>query len=247
MLSEKYGVPRAMKLDADNGLVALEWFNGKSMSDYLTDLRFPAANLQQIFVRAGTWLRHFHAGSELSDSVFDARKQLAQFDARFATSALGLDRTFARAHQLLKEKAASLENQIFRGARLHGDFKADNLMVVGDRMIGMDIQMRNHDSTLWDILPFLNRFGLLIYSPSGMHLKRSRKTFERAFLKGYFERDCSVSESRAIAWLRLMILLRQWDQRHSTLANKAIKRIANDWVYRQEAKWLCAELDRLPN
>jgi Ser/Thr protein kinase RdoA (MazF antagonist) len=242
MAGGEYAVPRPYKLDADNGLVAIEWFNGQTVTDYLKDLRYPIIQMEEMLARTGTWLQHFHTSRHVRPGTFDAEKRFSSFTANMSTSLLGADHTFMRACQLLEEKKAGLENQSFPRALLHGDFKSDNLLIADDRLIGIDIQSRDQNLVLWDIVPFLNRLGLLIYSPSGWHLKRNRAGLEHHFLSGYFGRELTPNEAAAIAWLRLLILLQQWDQRHLAMENNPLKRIANNWVYRHEAQSLCTEL-----
>ena len=237
-----YTVPRPYKLDAGNGLVAIEWFDGQTLTSYLRNLRYPIPKMLKMFGRAGTWLKHFHSGQYVAPGTFDAVKRFRYFQANLTQSALHSDRTFVHACELLEQKMDDIENQPFSRAWLHGDFKSDNLLACGDRLVGIDIHAHDQNLVLWDIVPFLNRFGLLIYSPYGWHLKRYRSEFEQHFLHGYFARESTPREAAAIAWLRLLILLQQWDQRHLELAHNLLKRSVNDWIYRQDAKWLCAKL-----
>ena len=239
-----YAVPQPFKLDAPNGLVAIEWIDGRTLTSCIKDFRFPVDDLLALVERAGIWLRHFHAtGREIAASL-DAKKQFSEFAASLATSSLRADRVFTRAYDQVERGVNSIATQEFSQARLHGDFKTDNLMLSGDRMIGMDIQARHKNLVLWDIVPFLNRLGLFFYSPHGLRLLRRRKEIEQRFLTGYFARGLGAQETAAIAWLRLLILLQQWDDRHISMANSRLKRAVNDWTYRREANWLRAKLIR---
>ena len=242
--NEPYAVPQPFKLDAPNGLIAIEWIDGRTLTSYLKEYRFPMDKLLELIERAGIWLQHYHAIRAEPTATLDATKQYQEFAANVAASPLRADRTFMRANLEIDRQVESITEQTFPRALLHGDFKTDNLMLSGDRIVGMDIQARHKNLVLWDIVPFLNRIGLFLYSPHGLRLLRRRHEIEQRFLTGYFARELSAQESAAIAWLRLLILLQQWDDRHISMANNRLKRAVNDWTYRREANWLTRSLAR---
>jgi Ser/Thr protein kinase RdoA (MazF antagonist) len=236
--NEPYAVPEPFKLDAANGLVAIEWIDGRTLTSCLKDVRFPIGAVLASIQRAGTWLRHYHATGTEPPGRLDAVQQQQEFAAKIAASPLRADRTFLRAYRDVEQRVQSIAKQAFPRATLHGDFKTDNLLLSGDRMVGLDIQARHKNLVLWDIVPFLNRLGLFCYSLQGLRLLRHRRAIEQRFLTGYFARELTTQESAAIAWVRLLILLQQWDDRHISMANNRLKRAVNDWTYRREANWL---------
>ena len=237
-----YAAPWPYKLDADSGLLAIEWVNGHTMTHYLKDFRTPVTQVKVVLKRAGAGLRHFHATGYGAHATLDATKQHRLFASNLSSSALRWDRVFMRACGLVERMADGIANQVFAVAVLHGDFKTDNLLLCGDRVVGLDIHAKDKGLVLWDIVPFLNRLGLFFYSPSGWHIMRHRRAIEQRFLTGYFTRELTSREAATIAWLRLLILLQQWDARHLATVNNRLKRAANDWIYRREANWLVSEL-----
>lgn len=239
---EPYGVPQPFKLDAPNGLVAIEWINGRTLTDCLKDFRFPVDQVFTLFERAGIWLQYFHSTSNETAANLDAAEQFQKFAASLTSSALRSDRTFMRAYREVERGVDGIAKQAFPRALLHGDFKTDNLMLSADRMVGLDIQSRHKNLVLWDIVAFLNRLGLFFYSPRGLRLLRRRQEIEQRFLTGYFKREPTSREAAAIAWLRLLILLQQWDERHIAMANNRLKRAVNNWTYAREANRLSAAL-----
>jgi Ser/Thr protein kinase RdoA (MazF antagonist) len=241
---QPYAVPQPFKLDAPNGLVAIEWIDGRTLTSCLKDFHFPIDQVLAILQRAGIWLRYFHATRHEVAATLDAAEQFRELAASLAASALRSDRAFMRAYRAVERGVSGIATQAFPRALLHGDFKTDNLMLSGDRMIGLDIQSRHKNLVLWDIVPFLNRLGLFFYSPRGLRLLLRRQEIEKRFLLGYFERELQAQEAAAIAWLRLLILLRQWDERGIALATNRLKRAVNNWTYRREANRLSAALSR---
>ncbi len=243
-ISEPYAVPRPFKLDAPNGLVAIEWIDGRTITRCLKDFRVSINQTLLLLERAGVWLRHFHSIGNESPATLDAEQQHRQFVANLTQSELFSDRVFAHACREVERGVNGIAKQAFARALLHGDFKTDNLMLSDGRLIGLDIQFRHKNLVLWDIAPFLNRLGLFCYSPHGLRLLRHRAEIEQRFLTGYFARQLSPPEAAAIAWMRLLILLQQWDERHVSLAENRLKRAVNNWTYRREANWLCKSLSR---
>ena len=107
---------------------------------------------------------------------------------------------------------------------LHGDCKADNFILTGQGIYGIDISLCDENPVEYDLAMFLNNLGLLLSGPQYIHVRAMQSRFEQAFWQGYRLLGPPVSQVY-LDWTRLNFLLSQWH----TMLNGQRPRI-NTWI-----------------
>lgn len=197
-----FAVAAPFDIFEDIGGVVSEWLDGPSMAKALRWSRKRYA--ERMAVAAGAWLGSFHRSSLEPAQPLNAVARLGTVEMN---SLAGLSSLPAReALDRLEATAAHVAFETAPWARLHGDFKPENLIVVNGKMTAIDFGPAYNGSVINDIAQFLNNMDLLLRTPLCFHLERRRLT--REFLSGY-EMACGISLSRKlVAWERLVNALR---------------------------------------
>lgn len=211
--SEDFSVPRPYLLQADRGLLAMEWIDGKCMTDLVFSLQCTRARAEMLMARAGHWLRRFHTCHALAPSSLVLDDKL-DFVSELARSEIAADGVFYKALATLRQTAPTVARVMLNGSWIHGDFKTDNVMVCDGRTIGIDIHLRNEGAVIHDLAPFLNYVELRLFHPDGWRLFRARAALEQAFLRSYCD-DTGDAMAVPLAWLRLYMILAAWCTAHA--------------------------------
>ena len=209
----EYSVPQPHLVQADIGLLAMEWITGKSMTDLVFSRHCKPAQAQQLIARAGRWLRHFHACHPLTPARLDIEEKLA-FVAEMASAGAVSDRVFIHGLVQLRESAKHAAAVTLNRSWIHGDFKTDNLIISGARTIGIDIHLRQEALVIYDLAPFLNHLELHRYHPNGWRLSRSQALLQETFLVSYLEGGGDAIAT-PLAWVRLYMILASWYSAHT--------------------------------
>lgn len=233
-------VPRPYLLDAQRGLLAMEWVTGTSMTDALFTWRCSMAQAQALMTRAGLWLRRFHASRTLPSGVIDLAEKLAFVD-EMAQSNLTADPVFCRALAQLRQAAPRACATLMPRSWLHGDFKTDNLLLCDGRTLGIDIHLRYEDVVVQDLAPFLNFIDLRLLHPSGWRLAPARESLEKSFLAAYMDKPIEGIDA-PLTWVRLYLVLVAWHSLHA-LAGSRIKLAVLDFFQRRVALKLTRQLE----
>jgi tRNA A-37 threonylcarbamoyl transferase component Bud32 len=204
----QFSVPRPYLLEKETGLLAMEWVTGTSMTQQLFSWRCDSTLAHECMVRAGHWLRRFHAARHLPPTALDVEHKLS-----LLSEIRGIpieDRTFSQALKCLRQSATAAGSPPLERSWIHGDFKTDNLVLSGRRVVGIDLHLRHENTVVHDMAPFLNHLELQSWHPGGWRLFAGTETLRKSFLGGYFgglERAIDLP----LAWLQLFTLLFQWE------------------------------------
>jgi len=110
-----------------------------------------------------------------------------------------------RAAGVLVDRASDAAAQSMPASWLHGDMKTDNLLVDGDDMTGLDVQMDIENTVAYDLAPFLNHLCLLRWSPRGLLQRRKLDRMAQAFLHAYSPE--AGHWKLPLLWLRTYLLI----------------------------------------
>jgi tRNA A-37 threonylcarbamoyl transferase component Bud32 len=222
-----FSVPVPVILLEQVAVVVAEWVDGKSVGDALTDPAFDyKANLENMRY-CGTWLHYFHEAFKVPDKLLDTKEKI---DSLMSTSLYRDNKkTFRRAIDLLYQSAPAMAAQGFSASRLHGDYKPENVLVSGKRVVGIDIHLEFENVVYYDVAAFLNRLELNFCGPWLWRLSVQRKKFIEAFVDAYGHPG---SESQGLEWLRLYSILSLWAT-HSEKGMSILKKMYLNTAYKR--------------
>lgn len=233
-------VPQPYLLMEPEGVFLAEWIKGDIMATRLFgwELRFRPVNRLNLIKSAAEWLRSFHqllslpsGPLELQSKVLTLKELEAdgfQENEIFRNCAAYLARCADRAGSVQLERSW-----------LHGDFKADNLIVTGEKTIGIDIQAQTCDAIIYDIAQFLNNIELNVRYLHNRRLFRTRETLYDHFIHCYFGPEHGTYDL-PLLWIRGYMLLCGWHEMKNTGSSIGSRLTQN--CYRAATRDLCGEL-----
>lgn len=187
------------------GTVITRLFHGEDLVHYMRKL--DANGVAEACRHAGGWLRALHESSspDVLRKELDTTDRLDYLTSRYG-SALRGNSTVWTAYQCLVRAGARIGTPAFRAVRLHGDFKAANMLCDGRRYVGLDVQWRTTGPAVYDVAPFLNHLWLAGHR-LGLPADRRYQQAEQGFLAGYGygQLDCI----RVLRWMQLYFALCQ--------------------------------------
>lgn len=181
------------------GIVVSEWLDGPTLASLLR--LSGRRRARQAVSAAGGWLGRFHRATLEPAQPLHARARLSTVEL---DSLAGLPSLQIRsALNLLEATATQAASETAPRARLHGDFKSENLIVAKGELAGIDFGPVYRGSVINDIAQFLNNMDLSLFL-----FQFDLRELTREFISGY-ERTSGISLSRRlIAWERLVNALR---------------------------------------
>lgn len=195
-------VPLGYLESAGSGIVIMRRFPGGDLAGRLRSL--DASGRQEACRSAGIWLRKLHESGDcgMQTGVLGVADKLDHLASSYG-AVISDDLETRRAWELLAHEAAHVEMLAVPTARLHGDFKPENMLCDGTKYVGLDIHWRNVGAAVYDLAPFLNHLRL-----AGCTWRRARANHllelaEAEFLAGY---GGSVPV-RALRWAQLYFAL----------------------------------------
>lgn len=187
---------------AGRGILVTHWFMGNDLVRYARGVETRA--LEQAFRLAGAWLLRLH-------NADNEDRPLRSLGVEEKVE--GLSRTYGvvlrtqprawRACELLASVGRSLDALAVRPARIHGDFKPQNMLYDGACCVGLDIHWEVIGTAVYDLAPFLNHLWLAGVGKQGLSAKARYLQAETALLAGYGD---SVP-MRALRWAQLYFAL----------------------------------------
>lgn len=190
--------------------VATEWIEGRPVMAMLAGSMSSEADIHDSAKAAGHWLRGFHAMHRLADRPMSCVVMLANLDQRKPTAhALASNRHFGAGRAALAQMASAVAAIPVPIAHHHGDFKAENLMMTDDGLVGFDITAHWDDAVMLDLAQFLRDLTFCAWRPSGWLLGRRHRPIAEAFLGGYGAGGHPAWQG-PLRWAQLHGLLRFW-------------------------------------
>lgn len=232
-------VPRPLPTLPQHGMLLTEWIDGPTLTALLLDWRITRARTLREIHRAGRWLSALHRYESHGSAPLDAGQMFRELEADADTQRLvAAERVAGQALRLLRETVGLVSRESQPVARLHGDFKADNLIVSNGALVGLDIALQWRGPVVRDIAPFLNHLYLLALHPRGLRLLPMREEITAAFLEGYAEGGQRMPR-KLVEWVRLGSALTVWSSRH-----RLRRRGARAWYASQSFRWLVEAVAR---
>jgi len=197
-----YETPEPLNLCTRSGILSMTYFPGHSLHHHLHKRRDGA--WESHVSRAAEWLRKFHDITTGNEVFLDTADKVSFLEQRLPNEMRGVQ-YISDAIAILDERAGYFRRMPFRSARLHGDFKPENILVNTRSVAGIDFGFQTSNSIVFDIGPFFNH--VVLDSRLDILLGRSGwiNRMERIFLDAYG--DIDAGEMAALAWVRLYFML----------------------------------------
>ncbi|MDE2165166.1 MAG: phosphotransferase [Alphaproteobacteria bacterium] len=212
-------VVRALGLIEEQACLMMEWVDGRSVASVLGGAMTGEAEVKAWANEAGRWLHGFHAMHRLADRPMSCAVMLANLALHGpAAPALQSNRSFAQAHAALERTAARIAAIAVPFAHHHGDFKAENLMVTKDGLVGLDIAAYWDDAVTLDLAKFIRDLIFHSWRPTAWLLGRRHDAVAAAFLDGYGFAGAPLWRG-PLQWAELHGLLRFWIEHVSAPPN----------------------------
>lgn len=196
-------VPHAYPYLLDDGLIMMDWFAATTARQLLNSPGTPVSRVAAAIERTGEWLRAFHGDGpqELASVQVDQllENTLALADGRTSWAGAARFRDFLR---LLERTAPQVRELSVPASYSHGDFKPDNVLIDGPRVIAIDIARVFKAPVVYDLAHFLVHLDLHLLHPAGWRLLPRRRQLQAAFLRGY-RLGLTQSQTLALSWLAL--------------------------------------------
>jgi hypothetical protein len=199
-------VPTPRFLDADRGLLGIDWVSGRSVTHHLRRPARTSAHTS-LAARAGQWLARLHAARPLAPGAVDAHAKLAFLRAEGAALVRGEPR-FALGVDTLGASVEVVAATPVPRSWAHGDFKADNLLWTGTAMYGIDMTLDGETTVLADLSSFLSHLSLDLRAHPRLAPPGRYGEWRTALSTSYF--GGQPVPDGPLAWLELYSILRVW-------------------------------------
>ena len=203
-------VPRPLLLLPAAGAYAMSWVEGEPLTAWLYR-RCELSALVDACERAGHWLARFHTAGPLRAGVADIASKLIRIDemrrlpVRHPVFKLALNALASTSDIILSPQ--------LHISWLHGDCKADNLLISRANVVGIDMDLRYENSIEHDLAQFMNHLDLVLMRYRLLHLRRNAGLLQNSFILGYRKSGISINMD-FLGWLRMWSALTLW---HSSL------------------------------
>src|SRR5207244_8609692 len=190
---------------------------GRTMSDGWLWRGRSSAKMIEDAAAAGRWLKAFHDSGVTGYGALDLQDMLLYLAEK-------VDRANSRFKELpvVTNACAALSRTAGAGAAggefpvtwLHGDFKAANVLFVGEQEqpVGIDLQLGPGEIGLHDIVNFIVNLDLVSLEPRSLRLLQCREAVVREFVAGYFGSSQRVP-AFTLLWMRLHLTVMMWAAR----------------------------------
>lgn len=205
-----FRVPVPYFLAEGDGVVAAEWVEGKPMTDFFLSRELTLERGRDLFRSAAAWIRRFFALRPLPPAPIDMPSLLEGIEA-IEHSPLSRFRSASAALAELRRHAEAAAGFPLERSWLHGDFKADNLLVGDASMVGIDLHARYENLVVHDLASFVNHWELMVCDPRAFRWRRHREELVREFLDA-FDRGYLRERRLPYRWIALYGMLGIWEE-----------------------------------
>lgn len=179
-------------------------FRGKDLIRYARSVGLE--ELARMFHSAGAMLRSLHDGCPDGYQVraLDIKPKLAYLEEIYG-HILHRNSKTRRAFTHLRASADAVALLPLRVSWAHGDFKPENVLYDGRRIILLDTKLDVRGAVVYDLASFLDHVRIAACSPGNGTLRSNGQRIEAAFLSGYGGLD--AAETTALRWAQLYFML----------------------------------------
>jgi Ser/Thr protein kinase RdoA (MazF antagonist) len=235
-MSLQVRVPVPLALCDEQATYAMSWMPGRSATEALL-LSDDGDGPLRIGAAAGSWLRRFHALHPLPQRPPDFQEKIETV-REIGRRAAG-DPLIARTARALVARLDATLGVTMPASWIHGDMKSDNLLVEGESIAGLDLQIVDENVVAYDLAPFLNHLGLLRWSLKGATRGGVLVKAAEGFLRGYSLE--APAWSVPLAWLRAYLLMQMLER---SLRARNLRARAAGWPVRAELRGVLATLEQ---
>jgi aminoglycoside phosphotransferase (APT) family kinase protein len=199
-----------------HGIVVASWIEGPALSEWLLQASFHER--RTMLGRAGAWLARLHRASGFEYRVPDIAEAIARLETRFSQSAERKSRLVLDALAVLQSSANDLRTRPVPWSLSHGDFKPSNLIIEGDRLVGIDVDLVIEAPNVNDAAHFLNHLQSRFYRPKGWLRWFEIEQLTECFAQEYARAAGGEMDVTLLAWRRLynavylVLSHREWSQ-----------------------------------
>lgn len=201
--NKRYGVPKPIVCLPENGMLVLEWVNGKSVKFLLRQYIFKRQSRKGLIVESARWLKDFHLAAGAAIKEFEPGHLADKIDNYALTNSIAFDEckmTAIKAGKALRRETEKVSMSQELHSSVHGDFTPGNVMYSEEKVLGIDTTRQANSPVFDDITRFITDLKvekniilvtLSIWVP---FLKFWAENDEKSFLNAYFGN--SVEEKR---------------------------------------------------
>lgn len=189
---------------AGHAALVTRWFEGRNAIHYGRNAG--SADLVIVYRSAGLLLRKLHDAFALDDRMrpLDAESKVAYLLDRYAKHLRG-HRTGTRALRILRNTMSEVTVSKLEWSWTHGDFKPENILYDGQKVVILDTQLNVRGASVYDIAPFLDHTLLAGRTFGNRTIRNNYTLLEREFLAGYG--GLNEGEMAALRWAQLYFML----------------------------------------
>jgi len=237
------GCPRILDLINQRAIVT-EGIAAPTVSVQLINRRVSDAYKVDVLQKTGRWLRTFHHMPPHSSAMrrLVSRDELSKSACRFISylrHRTSQSASLKRIGQSLDRQLQEVVPKSLEPVCGHGDFGPHNLLIDGERLIGLDTLANWQTSRFEDIAYFL----LLIETTQPLFRPRFRlggmsmSLARQSFLEGYFHGE-PIPKS-TLAWFEALVALDKWASVvHSTRRSTGVRRVVKRMRMTMQQTWL---------
>ena len=168
--------------------------------------RADARGLGPMFHGAGALLRKLHEAcpNSISFRPLDAPSKLKHLDEAYGEQLLAAPSMFDAFTQL-RDGASRIARTKVAWAWSHGDFKPENVLYDGRKIVVFDTKLSTNGDCVYDIASFLNHVRLGGRTPGGWKVSRDYQQIEAEFLSGYG--TLGLPQIAVLRWAQLYFML----------------------------------------
>ena len=209
--SYAYRVPRPITCLANHNIVCMECVEGPDLKKLLMNSSMHDDVKKNAIRRAGGWISHFHSTNRQDPRPIDFKRKIDDLKKCTEKSEryLAQDPVLAAANDWLVAGSHRLAGKSVARGIVHGDFKAENLIVTDCSIVGIDFCHDSIGSQLMDIAQFTNNVRLIGSTLGGRRYRNQTDSWANLLVNAYQESSGEISES-TLKWLRIHHMLRYW-------------------------------------